>query len=309
MDIAQTQTSESPNTTILVTNISPSANEKNVSEFFSFCGTIVQINLNTYPNRGSEAIVRFETEAAAKTALLLTNALIADRAITVVPFAGTAQQSFYDNQQNDLKSTHELKGSEIPNKEHVLPAEQRSKTSVVASMLAAGYNLGTDAITRAKDVDEQNQLSVKAAAAAAAAKEKMLEIDRQLHISETFDKAQTAVVTKAKEIDESWKISDNVNAALKSVSDNFEHMKQQANANPTVQATVSTVSQWGTNVANAVAPATTAIKQNVDQIKTETNREIEIKEREKAAKVAAAPPPPIPPHPASDATTPTPDPQ
>lgn len=97
---------------VYVTNISPNANEKTVSDFFSFCGKISKLFVNKYvefqilPNsvadipffreqETSSAVVEFETESAAKTALLLTNALIVDRPITVVPYTSTpsTQQS------------------------------------------------------------------------------------------------------------------------------------------------------------------------------------------------------------------------
>jgi RNA recognition motif-containing protein len=37
-----------PNTQVYVTNISPSASEKTVTDFFSFCGKINSMTLRTY---------------------------------------------------------------------------------------------------------------------------------------------------------------------------------------------------------------------------------------------------------------------
>jgi len=270
------------NTTVYVTNISTSANEKTVSEFFAFCGKIIHVKLNTYAH-GSEAIVVFETEAAAKTALLLTNALIADRPITVIPYGGEEEKIFNSHRGHHLESTTELKGQDIPNKPHTVPAENRSKTSVIASMVAAGYTLGSDAVAKAKEVDEQNHISLKAAAAAAVAKEKLLEIDRQLKISQTVENISNAVSTKANEVDQAWKISENVGHAFQTVQENMEQFQKKASENPTVQTTVNTLSQWSQSVANAVAPATTALKTNVDDIKQQSLDLIEEKRRARSA--------------------------
>jgi hypothetical protein len=73
-------------TAVFVTNISPSAGDKTVSDFFSFCGEIRSLVLRHaagHADGTQEAIVTFESAAAAKTAQLLTNALIVDRAISV----------------------------------------------------------------------------------------------------------------------------------------------------------------------------------------------------------------------------------
>eukprot|EP01089_Gocevia_fonbrunei_P014625 TRINITY_DN4049_c0_g1_i1.p1 TRINITY_DN4049_c0_g1~~TRINITY_DN4049_c0_g1_i1.p1 ORF type:complete len:144 (-),score=27.41 TRINITY_DN4049_c0_g1_i1:190-579(-) len=75
---------EAINRTVLVTSISLSATSKAVTDFFAFCGTIKSLTLRTIPGADSqEAIIEFKQEAATKTALLLTNALIVDKPITV----------------------------------------------------------------------------------------------------------------------------------------------------------------------------------------------------------------------------------
>jgi len=145
---------EAPNTQVYVTNISPGASEKTVTDFFSFCGKINSMTLRTLEGGAKEAVIEFQTDAAAKTALLLTNALIVDRPITVVPYTGPAQQS-------DEQVSHESKvnAAEIQQQNHTVPDQQRTKTSVIASLLAAGYSLGTDAVDKARSYDEEHGLS------------------------------------------------------------------------------------------------------------------------------------------------------
>lgn len=86
-------------TAVFVSNISPNAADKTVSDFFSFCGEIKSLVLRRTAGQADgtqEAIVTFESSAAAKTAQLLTNALIVDRAITVrvyVPEKGSRKKT------------------------------------------------------------------------------------------------------------------------------------------------------------------------------------------------------------------------
>jgi len=260
--------------TVFVSNISPTANEKTVSEFFSFCGRITDLKLNTHPNKGGEAIVTFETEAAAKTALLLTNALIADRPITVVPFTATERQDFNNAAATPETVRTELHGDQVPNKNHQLPAEERSKLSVIASLVAAGYTLGTDAISKAREIDEQNQLSAKAAAVVEVVKEKANEIDQKLKISENVAAVQTAVGNKVRELDEQWKVSDNLAAAYKTATTNIEAGVQKAKEVPAVQTATRTVNSY-------ITPAAETLKANYEDIKQQTNQLIEEKSRAK----------------------------
>jgi len=270
-----------------VTNISPSADEKTVANFFSFCGTILSLRLKTFPqeaDKGSEAIVVFETEAAAKTALLLTNAVIADRPISVVPYGVAEQQGFTLATPGSYHS--EIHGQDVPNKQGLPPAEQRSKTSVIASLLAAGFTLGEDAIIKARQIDEQNQISSKVVAAAEVAKDKILQIDQQYQISSTIGNVVQNVTAKAKEVDASYHVSENVQNVMKNVTDTVEvgvqALQKKANESPFVQNTFSKLSQVGANVVSYVAPTAEALKANVEDIKEQTNAQIEETRRSRA---------------------------
>merc|ERR1711988_1511315 len=113
----------------------------------------------------------FETEAAAKTALLLTNALIVDRAINVVPYSGqleaiqspefsetrTGESASTDEEENETGEGTPLvqtfQQDELTSREHAVPDEQRSKTSTIASLIAAGYTLGEGTRRRGLEID------------------------------------------------------------------------------------------------------------------------------------------------------------
>jgi hypothetical protein len=278
----------------LVSNISPSANEKTVTEFFSFCGKITNLKITKYPNKGGEAIVTFETESAAKTAQLLTNALIADRPITVAPYLGENQPQA--ERSAEEATTTEIQGDQIQNKPET--PEDRSHTSVIASLIAAGYVIGKDGIDKARAIDEQNQISQKIMAAANVAKEKITEIDQQLHISETIQNIGNTITTKAHEFDQSYHVSDNVNAAIKTVTQTIESGVAMAKEVPVVQSTTQAVNQVGENIKTMITPTVDAFKANVDDIKQQSNQIIAEKLHEKEEDTPPTQTPPIIPEPA-----------
>jgi hypothetical protein len=82
--------------------------------------------------------------SAAKTALLLTNAVIVDRSIVVEPLTAAHAPPPADAQ---------MAAGDIQHKTFAVDDAQRSKTSVIASLIAAGYSVGTGTLAKAKDYD------------------------------------------------------------------------------------------------------------------------------------------------------------
>ncbi|CAG8629901.1 28508_t:CDS:2 [Gigaspora margarita] len=71
---------------VVVYNISDRASEKNVKDFFLFCGHISELKIIMNENENKQiAFITFKRETAAETALMLTNAIIADSQIIVKP--------------------------------------------------------------------------------------------------------------------------------------------------------------------------------------------------------------------------------
>lgn len=272
-----------PMTQVLVSNISPTANEQSLASFFSFCGSITNLKLTTYAgtNKPSEAIVTFDSEAAAKTALLLTNAVIADRPIIVVPHGDVrapGQASFTSPESGEVT---ELSGAQIPNKGYNVPDDQRSKISVVASLLAQGYTLGDDAIAKARSIDEQAHISERVSQAAAATRVKLAEIDQAYHISQTIGAIASGVAQKAQEVDQNWKISENVQHVMKNVSDTVEVIGAKAKESPVVQTTVNKLGELSSNVQTFVAPAVDTITTNASKIREQSNQMYQETKRER----------------------------
>lgn len=230
---------------VFVANISPNATEKTVSDFFSFCGRITKLTLRKEPagDGSQEAVVVFETDSAAKTALLLTNALIVDRPITVVPHI----TSTADTEGGEV-TQKEIPQDNITNRSFTAPDHERSKTSVVASMVAAGYVLGTDAVAKAREIDEKHMISLQLKVGAEQVKAKANEIDKALHISETANVIKTVTMEKAKEVDEKLQISAKMNQAADAVKQQASAFATKASENEVVAKGVGMLQNLGNTI-------------------------------------------------------------
>jgi len=259
---------------VQVTNISPNANEKTVSDFFSFCGKIAKLYLDKEQGKEtSQAIVQFETESAAKTALLLTNALIVDRPISVTPYPPK------DVPQESVNAP----GTPVPAERIThrdfggVKDEERSKTSILASMLASGYVLASDALTKAKEVDEEHNITLQLKVGVEQIKVKAHEIDQTYGISEKAVAVKQQATEKAKSIDEQYKISEKASHAANVVKESAWQASAKAQENPTIKQGVETAkSGW--------ASVTQAVSGFYNDYKEQTVKAIEEKKKEQAAK-------------------------
>jgi len=134
-------------TTVHVENISSQTSEKEVRDFFSFCGKISSLSVT--PTASSQsATVTFEKETAAKTALLLDNTQLGPAAVSVTP----------------AKSIEQIAGDKVTTEdalkdEHELEQEDKPRSRIVAEYLAHGYVISDNAIERAIALDKQHGIS------------------------------------------------------------------------------------------------------------------------------------------------------
>ncbi|XP_044477787.1 binding partner of ACD11 1-like isoform X3 [Mangifera indica] len=112
--------------TVKVSNVSLSASQQDIKEFFSFSGEIEHIELHSSNERSQIAYVVFKDPQGAETAILLSGAQNKN--------AGGAESA-------------------------VQKAED-----VVSSMLAKGFVLGKDAVNKAKAFDEKHRFTSTATA-------------------------------------------------------------------------------------------------------------------------------------------------
>jgi len=232
-----------------------------------------------------EAVVTFETEAAAKTALLLGNALIVDRPIVVVPYI-IPEPTLIDFGDDVV-----VEGSKINNKTFAVPDDQRTKTSVIASMIASGFTLGEDVVKRGKEYDEKYSISAQVKSGVEEIKKTVLEVDKQLKFSETVVGLATATSDKIKIIDDKYAISA---TAEKNVKD----IDQKLNISPTAEYVGQKVSENAGYIRNQALefwnsftkqPAVVSISTTYNEIATETNELIKKKQTAIAAPPGNAP--------------------
>lgn len=289
--------------TVFISNIAPSATEKTVADFFAFCGTITSLTMLKQANSNEgvqEAILEFKQDAAVKTALLLTNAFIVDRPIAVSRY--TSEQA--KKAQDSAHSSVTFKQDEIANKPHQAPASQRTQTSVIASLLAAGYTLATGTLESAKKYDEQHHISATLAGTAEVVKQKATELDKDYKISQTASSWTSSAVSAISDLDKRYAVSSSASSWVQSASDWTSSAVKPIRENPTVAQTVDSiktssevlVSYAGTLkdeatkyiaesdsirlAGGAISHAGSVVKEEYDSVIQETNRLIEEKKKE-----------------------------
>lgn len=287
---------------IFVSNISPNADEKTVSDFFSFCGKITNL-VYAKADEGGEAVVVFDTEAAAKTAHLLTEACIVDRSIQITPYTGQwgsaldacLDEDVVNNEQTSQQLEESMDGDrqvtqitadDIDQKDFQVPDEDRSKISVVASLLAAGYVLGNNAVQKAKEVDEQSNISQRIAESTARAVQSVKEFDERHQISQkasgVWDNIKQSwnenVAAKWNQFDEEHQVMEKANSVVlnstQAAAAGVAMLKEKAMQYESVQGGVQKVSDW-TKAADAkLQPILANTQASMEQLKVSTQQDI-----------------------------------
>jgi len=135
--------------TVHVKGISSQTSEKEVQDFFSFCGKISSITVSSDSedaNGSKSAQVTFEKETAAKTALLLDNTQLG---------AAQVQVTMADSMHTD----HAEKVVADQGTGDNITQEDKPRSRIIAEYLAHGYVISDKAIERAISLDQQHGVS------------------------------------------------------------------------------------------------------------------------------------------------------
>jgi len=137
-------------TTVHVEGISSQTSEKEVRDFFSFCGKISNLSVTSNSNEPSSsksATVTFEKETAAKTALLLDNTQLGPAQVHVTASATLSELS--------ATKEHETEdGNDVTQ-------EDKPRSRIVAEYLAHGYVISDQVISKAIALDKQHGISTR----------------------------------------------------------------------------------------------------------------------------------------------------
>jgi len=239
---ANTAPKEEKPKAVFVENLSPSVTTKMLNEFFSLCGPIESITVRPKPNAEDgtlEAIVFFETSGAADTAVLLTNAILVDRVISISYFKGASAKEFNTEGAADSKAA---------------PAGEASgeAPSVWAQILAAGYRIGDNIQNAAIQVDQKYGI-VKGF------EDTVDKIDTTLGISTKAAAFSETMHQKSEEYHVSEKI-DAMNASLaqagEQISRTANNVYEATMQNQYVSSALSTLAGWGSALASGWAAMT-----------------------------------------------------
>ncbi|KAI4745982.1 hypothetical protein E4T50_03667 [Aureobasidium sp. EXF-12298] len=183
-------------TTVNVQNISSQTSEKEVRDFFSFCGKISNISVTPESNSADavkSASVTFEKESAAKTALLLDNTQLGANQVHVTTVASL-----------DELSGGKLSAADEEHSGEDLSQDDKPRSRIVAEYLAHGYTISDKAIERALALDQQHGVSA-----------------RFTSTLQQFD-AKYQATAKAQGIDQKYGVSDKGVAAWSGLNSYFE---------------------------------------------------------------------------------------
>lgn len=170
-------TSPAPNT-VYVKDIASTTDDKEIRDFFSFCGRIADLRVTSVPESKS-AVVTFEQPTAAKTALLLNGTQLGPNQVSVSD--GTANTSHDDSHF----APPPLKERDTDE----LTQEEKPRSRIFAEYLAHGYVVGDAALQRAIELDSKHGVTNRFMTT-------LQNLDKKYHATE-----------KAKTADQSYQIS------------------------------------------------------------------------------------------------------
>jgi len=221
--------------TIKVHNVSLNASEQDISEFFSFSGDIVYVELQSCDERSQFAYITFGDNQGAERAMLLTGATIADMAVIITP---ATDYKLPTSVLADLESKN-AGGME---------SALRKAEDIVGSMLAKGFVLGMDAVEKAKAFDEKHQLTSTATA-------KVASLDKTMGLSQKFNTSTIVVNEKMKEMDEKYQVAEKTKSAIAAAEQTVSTASSAIMSNRYVL----TGAAWVTGAYNKVATTATDV--------------------------------------------------
>jgi len=219
---------------VFVENLSPEVKTATLDSFFSLCGPIESISLRPKPKAEDgtlEATVFFESSTAADTAVLLTNAMLLDRTITITYYTGDKEA---EGQPAEGAKDSAADGS-----------------SVWASILAAGFKFSDDVqafsegvSARAAEVDAKYNVSK-------GFEDTVDKIDQTLGITQKFNAMSTAVQQKSEELGVNQKM-EAIGAGIVSAGETLGRaagsVLDSAMQNQYVSSAWNTLSGWGSSL-------------------------------------------------------------
>ncbi|KAK8526017.1 hypothetical protein V6N13_017089 [Hibiscus sabdariffa] len=190
--------------TVEVTGLPPKATEKDVFDFFAFSGTIQHVEIVRSGDYASTAYVTFKNAYSQETAILLSGVTLLDQRIFISRW-GQYEEDF--DYSSPLRSQEDETSSWQPTLRSQFVSHAGEAVSfaqdAVKAMLANGYVLGKDALSKAKAFDESHNFSATAAA-------KVAELSERIGLTDKLRVGVGAV----RSVDERYHVSENTKSAI-----------------------------------------------------------------------------------------------
>ncbi|RAL58403.1 hypothetical protein DID88_006394 [Monilinia fructigena] len=199
--------------TVHVKNISLQTSDKEVKDFFSFCGKIISLEVGPV-GETQNATVQFEKEIAAKTALLLDDAQLGTTQVKVTSASGSSEDDGSHYTHNEHRDSDEI------------TQEEKPRSRIIAEYLAHGYAIGDTAAQRAIDLDQKHGVSSRFLAT-------LNNLNSKYHATE-----------KAKGVDQSYGVTQKASSLLSGLTSYYE----KAAGTPTGQKLVNFYTQTSRQV-------------------------------------------------------------
>ncbi|GAB2216530.1 hypothetical protein Droror1_Dr00024305 [Drosera rotundifolia] len=188
--------------TIEVTALSPNATEQDVFDFFSHCGPVEHLEI-LRSGQARTAYVTFRDAYALETAVLLSGAVIVDQCVCITPWGNYTDEhdpwSGSSWNQSDYSSSTGTQSRQFVS----TPSEALFQAQeVVITMMAKGYDLGKDVLSRAKAFDESHNVSATAVS-------KVAELSNRMGLTDKI----SVGVQAAKSVDEKFQIVERTKSA------------------------------------------------------------------------------------------------
>ncbi|XP_010550270.1 PREDICTED: binding partner of ACD11 1 [Tarenaya hassleriana] len=166
-----------------VTNLSPKATEKELLDFFSYCGLVDHLDLIRHEESACTAYVTFRDAYSLETALLLSGATIVDQTVCISMWG-----VYFDEPDTPTWKTDGNYSSMVTRTDAFASSPGEAVTvaqEVVKAMIARGYVLGKDVIVKAKALDESYKLTTVATA-------KFAELSQRIGLTQNIQSSMEA---------------------------------------------------------------------------------------------------------------------
>ncbi|CAA7394897.1 unnamed protein product [Spirodela intermedia] len=199
--------------------------------------------------RSQQAYVTFKDSQGADTAILLSGAIIVDMPVNIIPI---------ENYQLPPEAFSGETGNGFPAADSAV----KKAEDMVSSMLAKGFVLGKDALSKAKSFDERHHLLSNASAT-------VVSLDRRIGLSEKISLGTAVVNEKVREVDQRFQVSEITRSALAAAENKASSAGSALMSNRYVSTGASWVSSALSKVAKAAEDVTMMTREKVDKAEEE----------------------------------------